>query len=97
MSEKPVDQVRWGDTGSVKSGLPLSDRAAWLLVSHDSPKGREDGEHMFPLPFVCHPSGWQGLLQYNTIQYNTRSTVLLSMIKHTALISTSIASYVGKL
>ena len=31
MSEKPVDQVRWGDTGSVKPGLPLSGRAAWLF------------------------------------------------------------------
>ena len=69
MSEKPVDQVRRGDTGSVKPGLPLSGRAAWLLVSHDSPKGREDGGHLLPLPSVCHPSGWQDLSKYNTIQY----------------------------
>ena len=43
---------------------PLSGRAAGLLVSPDSPKGRGDGEHMLPLPSVCHPSGWQGLSKY---------------------------------
>ena len=54
-----------GDTGSVQPGLPLSDRAVWLLVSHDSPKGREYGGHLLPLPSVCHPLGWH-LSKYNT-------------------------------
>ena len=43
----------------------MSCRAAWLHVSHDSPKGREDVEHLLPL--CLSPLGVAGPFK---IQYN---------------------------